>query len=147
MTVEERFNVKWEPEPYSGCWLWVASIDSNGYGQFRNGRCLEWAHRASWMLNKGEIPVGICVLHKCDTPVCVNPDHLFLGTQSDNTRDCIRKGRHIRGSKVGTSKLTEQDVLAIRSDTRSKKEIAISFGVSSSAIGLIKSRKRWSYLR
>jgi hypothetical protein len=87
----ERFSI---PEPNSGCWLWTGSPVGIGYGRIRaNGR--HWlAHRASWRVHRGRIPRGRCVLHRCDTPACVNPDHLFLGSLKDNAQDALRKGRN-----------------------------------------------------
>ncbi len=87
------FNEKWMPEPNSGCWLWTAYVDRDGYGNITINRKPTPAHRASWELFKGTIPKGLLVCHKCDTPACVNPDHLFLGTHKDNIRDSFAKGR------------------------------------------------------
>ncbi|KKK76925.1 hypothetical protein LCGC14_2858760 [marine sediment metagenome] len=92
-TSEERFNEKWIPVTETGCWLWMAHKNPNGYGTLRVDSVDFPAHRYSWMLHKGRIPEGLCVLHKCDTPLCVNPEHLWLGTKKDNTHDAIKKGR------------------------------------------------------
>lgn len=75
------------------CWEWTSVIGKDGYGVMKISKKNEGAHRVSWRLNKGEIPPGLCVLHRCDNPICVRPSHLFLGTKSDNTRDAIFKGR------------------------------------------------------
>lgn len=97
----DRFNEKWIPEPFSGCWLWTGGIMVGGYGQIfiRNriegGKLFDGAHRVSWKLFRGEILDGLRVCHKCDTPSCVNPDHLFLGTAAENTHDSIKKGRFV----------------------------------------------------
>jgi hypothetical protein len=102
--LEERF---WEKVAKGdGCWLWTASLGSTGYGQIcvrdEKGQYRQTkAHRVSWILTNGPIPGGLQVLHKCDNPPCVNPDHLFLGTAIDNMRDMAAKGRH-----VGTRKPT-----------------------------------------
>lgn len=96
-TLQERFDDMYCPEPNSGCWLWTASV-RHRYGSIRTSstKCSS-AHRVSWELHHGPIPEGICVLHRCDTPTCVNPDHLFLGTQLDNIKDRDQKGRNKKG--------------------------------------------------
>ena len=79
-----------------GCWTWVGNLAAKGYGKIRTaGRGSAWlyAHRASWQLHNGPIPNGLCVLHRCDNPPCVNPEHLWLGTWADNNRDMALKGR------------------------------------------------------
>jgi hypothetical protein len=99
-----------------GCWKWNGEIDKDGYGRMKlpHSKGKRLAHRASWQVHNGEIPKGLCVLHKCDNPPCVNPDHLFLGTNRDNSDDMVRKNRQARGSKSGRAILTESDVLKIR---------------------------------
>lgn len=98
--LKERFNAKWIPEPNSGCWLWIGARRSKNYGAIghSNGKTIS-AHRAAWLVYVGEIPDGICVLHRCDTPECVNPGHLWLGTHSENMQDMISKGRGNRHPK------------------------------------------------
>lgn len=80
------------PVPESGCWLWTGGL-SKGYGNIMDGTRCRLAHRVSYELFVGEIPKGKQVLHRCDVPCCINPRHLFLGTRSDNMRDCFQKGR------------------------------------------------------
>lgn len=97
--IADRFARKWIGEPNSGCWLWLGSIDRKGYGQIRvpladGGNQLRVATHVSVELHGGTVPPGMCVLHRCDVPGCVNPDHLFVGTFKDNTQDMIRKGRN-----------------------------------------------------
>lgn len=115
----KRFEDKYVPEPNSGCWLWVGASMDNGYGVFYVGHeTLMLAHRASWTIRSGiPVPDGLLVCHHCDNPVCVNPDHLFLGTAKDNVIDCVAKGR----SKLlrydfmrPLQKLTLEDVADIR---------------------------------
>lgn len=89
-----RFENKFLPEPMSGCWLWMATIQpETGYGAISRPGGVVGAHRLSWELYRGAIPDGLHVLHKCDIRSCVNPDHLFLGTNKDNVDDMLRKGR------------------------------------------------------
>lgn len=90
----EAFEHKYIPEPNSGCWLWHGSCCRDGYGNFYDGKRVIGAHRFSWQAHKGVIPGGLHILHKCDTPSCVNPDHLFLGTHTDNMRDMTAKGHN-----------------------------------------------------
>lgn len=101
LTVKERFDQKWSPEPFSGCWIWTASVDEQGYGFFKLNYKMRKSNRVSWELHFGKIPAGLCVLHKCDTPSCVNPSHLFLGTHSDNQVDALAKGRRIQPKGTG----------------------------------------------
>ena len=136
-TLFERFGDKYIPEPNSGCWLWTAAYGRRGYGLIWDGKRLAIAHRVSWEMHRGEIPAGLKVLHKCDVPPCVNPEHLFLGTQKDNVDDMLAKQR-------GRAKLTLDDVYNIRTDTRLQREIAADYGVQSQQISRIKSRSRWS---
>ncbi len=101
-----RFESKIYPEPNSGCWLWDGGIGRGGYGRFAVGRKTLRAHRVSYELHVGAVPRGeghhgTCVLHKCDNPPCVNPAHLFLGTNSDNTADRHAKGRDAKGDRSG----------------------------------------------
>ena len=91
-----RFEQKYITEPNTGCWIWIAALSNKGYGKIGRGMRQdghEPAHRISWELNYGPIPEGLHVLHKCDNPPCVNPNHLFLGTHGDNMRDSVTKGR------------------------------------------------------
>ena len=91
--IKIRFHKKYIPEPMSGCWLWEGSANEDGYGYISKKNIIVYAHRVSWELHRGPIPEGLCVLHTCDTPACVNPDHLWLGTHTDNVRDSVKKGR------------------------------------------------------
>lgn len=92
--VIRRFNKKWMPISDISCWIWIAAEDSNGCARLLVDYKNEKASRVSWQIHKGQIPDGLHVLHKCDNRLCVNPDHLFLGTHDDNMRDMTAKGRH-----------------------------------------------------
>lgn len=108
----KRFLSKTKKE-LNGCWTWTASKSgSAGYGGFYFKGTKHYAHRVSWELHNGKIPNGMYVLHKCDNPSCVNPSHLFLGTQSDNINDSYAKGRHPSG--VGKRSLSLNRVEEIR---------------------------------
>ena len=104
----DRFYEKFEVVTESGCWLWTACLLPNGYGAIQlNGKKVS-AHRVSWMIHNGKINNGKFVLHKCDVKRCVNPDHLFLGSQSDNVKDRDKKGRgaDFKGIKNPAAKIT-----------------------------------------
>lgn len=95
-TLQQRFDEKWMPEPNSGCWLWTGAVNYKGYGRLSHKLKPVNAQRISWFLRHGVMPPRrIDVCHQCDTPQCVNPDHLFLGTRKDNMQDMVSKGRRI----------------------------------------------------
>lgn len=134
--------------PESGCWLWNKSWMSTGYGQFQNKRKTYLAHRYSYEVFVSGIPEGLCVLHKCDTRACVNPDHLFLGTKRDNIRDAKSKGRlnPSRGSKNYAAKLDEEKVLSIRNSNKRNADLAREYNVDPSVISEVKNRKIWRHV-
>lgn len=136
----DRFHDKISPEPNSGCWLWTGATKELDYGVIGLGRREEGtdkAHRVAYRLYKGDIG-GLNVLHSCDTPCCVNPDHLFLGSLSDNMRDCVRKRRNAvpdnRGERASWSKLTDEAVADIKTRRLKGREFAKLYGVSNSAV-------------
>lgn len=145
LTVHERFDRLYIPVPESGCWLWLGAVNKNGYGKIKYERRHWTAHRLAWQLFKGDIPIDICVLHRCDVPICVNPDHLFLGTNQDNVDDCVSKDRHARGERNGEAVISVRDVLAIRSmnGIMNQQSIAEKFGISRGHISKILSHKNW----
>lgn len=131
--VEERFSSKYVVTT-SGCWEWRGSKDSDGYGHLENWdlRRPEKAHRVSWRIHFGEIPEGIKVLHKCDNPPCVNPDHLFLGTTKDNSRDMVSKKRWRGFGKE--QRLTLDVAREIRASNEPQHILAKRYGVHSRSI-------------
>lgn len=144
MSLRDRLEIQHTPEPNSGCWLWIGACDRKGNGKVQVSGVAWYAHRASFTLHRGPIPGGMHVLHKCDTPACINPEHLFLGSNADNHLDKIAKGRHAFGMGNAAHKLTEAQVAAIRFDARTQQVIADSYGVSPSTISLIKLGKTWA---
>lgn len=143
-TSTERFMEKVEMIPISGCWLWTgALIKSTGYGRFGIGkRKVEYAHRASWNLFNGEIPKGMFICHHCDTPACVNPNHLFIGSAKDNAQDALKKSRtvmptteqRLRAEDQPMAKLTNEQVRFIRSSSEAANILAATYGVHPSSI-------------
>jgi hypothetical protein len=101
------------------------------------------AHRVAFQLAKGAIPPGMVVCHRCDNPRCVNPDHLFLGTYADNSRDMVRKGRSARGERHGMSKLTREKIAAILIDPRPHRKIGIDYGISQVHVSRLKREGGW----
>jgi hypothetical protein len=136
------------------CWLWTGHRDKDGYGILPYDGKLLRAHRVSWELHNGPIPAGIKVLHSCDTPPCVNPAHLFAGTQRRNIEDMIAKGRgrysDRHGERNSAAKLSECDVLTIRAEYAAggvtHADLAAGYGVCATLIGLIVRRERWGHL-
>lgn len=147
-TFEQRFMKYVNKDQSSGCWLWTGNIDFYGYGRVGFKMKAYRASRASIMIFHGKDPKKMFVCHKCDNPACVNPEHLFLGTQKDNMEDCSRKRRTAYGSKSGTSKLTEKDVdkilILAKTTNLFHREIAEKFNVSRSLVGAIINKVRWT---
>ena len=144
----------WSKVDKSGqCWLWIAHRNAMGYGQLRvSGRAV-LAHRFSWFLAHGAEAGDLCVLHRCDTPACVNPSHLFLGTRTDNAIDKVRKGRQSRTGQVGSknpvAKLTEADVATMRglhARGHSGGSIARRFGISKTTACRVIRGDRWRHV-
>lgn len=132
----------------TGCWEWAKSKVSE-YGRFYYRGLTRKAHRVSYELHVGLIPKGIFVCHRCDNPRCVNPEHLFLGDQTQNMADMVVKGRQprVRGSRNGNSKLTEDEVRSIRSaEGLTHQALADKFGVGQPLITMIRNRKIWSHI-
>lgn len=144
--IREKFNECWTPEPFSGCWLWIGAIRTNRigneYGALADGKGGQFAaHRLSFEIHIGLIAVGHFVLHRCDTTLCVNPAHLFTGTQFDNMRDCALKNRNWR-----LRKLRPDQVVKIRESTEATAFLADRFGVAMATIYAIRSGRTWEHL-
>jgi hypothetical protein len=144
--VLNRFMGKVSPCPNTGCWFWDgASAGEYGYIRDERKRGVT-AHRASYRLFCGEIPGGRQVLHSCDVPACVNPDHLFVGTQRDNIHDMKAKGRHPKGMAHGKSVLSPDLVLLIRQSPLSHAALGRELGVGKSTIFNVRSGRTWSHV-
>ena len=123
------------------CWIWNAST-KNGYGQYGSG----YAHRHSYGMFKGEITPGMFVLHKCSNMLCVNPDHLYLGTQKENIQQAVKEGSIASGERQGLSVLTWDKVREIRKlsiNGATQTQLANQFGVSQGTIWQVVSGKTW----
>lgn len=152
---KDRFMSWVTPVTESGCWIWHGCSDPKGYGRFRRGgeRATVLSHRFSWEMFRGGIPTGMFVCHKCDTPACVNPDHLWLGTNADNVADMDAKSRRnnphpkpMRGENHYRAKFTDDDIRRIKADNRTQEAIASEYGVRQNTISRIKSGVRWGHL-
>lgn len=145
--VAGRLRSKTKVDPITGCWEWTASKTSSGYGKIFVVGKLRAAHRVSYEMRHGAIPNGMRVLHRCDNPACINPDHLFLGSDADNVADMISKGRQQKGSRHYKAKLSENDVRAIRSaKNETPNNLAKQFGVTAATISFIRSGKIWKHV-
>ncbi len=149
-TAAERFWPKVVKAGNDECWLWNASLSSNGYGCLNVAGVTRTAHTLAWELTNGPIPSGMYVCHHCDIKACCNPAHLFIGTSSDNARDMVRKGRHalngLHGEQHPHAKLTRSIVVDIRASVAagvSQSEMARRVGVTVSQINNIVLRKQW----
>jgi hypothetical protein len=140
----DRFWKSVEPIPECGCMIWMKGT-SYGYGNFSVKHKAIRAHRFIWIALYGEIPNGMCVLHHCDTPSCVNPHHLYLGTPADNTHDAVKRNR-FRNVKKGEQhyrcKLTDKQVDEIRKLPFSSRKIAAMFNINQTHVLHIKKNLR-----
>ena len=147
-----RFWTKIKIGSAGQCWLWTAGTNGN-YGQFRMPSCKLGAHRVAWATIHGQIPAGLEVLHTCDTPLCCNPAHLFLGTQPDNVKDMDVKGRRSNANRAcgdhhGNAKLMDEQVLEILRRFNAGEPatcIAPDFGVHHSTVREIVNGERWKH--
>ena len=162
-TLEERFWPKVLKGAEKECWLWQANKNNMGYGMIQSleyGRKI-LAHRASFIIKNGPIKDDICVLHRCDTPSCVNPNHLFLGTKLENNKDRDAKGRTryghnplypppiFRGEDANSSKLTNTKVLEMRdlmSRGATTREMVVRYGIERSTVKRIRNRRTWKHI-
>jgi hypothetical protein len=144
--------------PNQGCWLWSGCVGRDGYGKLKRGGKTLRAHRVFYEAHKGPIPEGLLVCHSCDNPLCVNPDHLWVGTQVDNEKDKDQKGRRSPspsishpermpwGVRVNTARLTAANVWTIRGSSESAKVWAERLNVNKSTIYRVRTRSTWARL-
>ena len=136
------------------CWLWTGqTLRPNPCGMiygsfsFYDGKTINYrAHRFSWMLHNGRIPDGLLVMHSCDVPLCVNPNHLSVGTTRDNEDDKVAKGRSRKGTQVVGHKLNDEKVMLIRQSPESDTALAERFGVHPTTIRNARIGKKWGHL-
>lgn len=135
------------------CWIWIGHVTQNGYGQIKYKSKALAAHRLSYEIHKGPISEGMYICHSCDNPRCVNPEHLWEGTHTDNMRDMYAKGRQrfnpVKGQDNRASKLTEAQVVYIKQQLKlgvKQRTLAIQFNVSDAAIHYIKTGEVWAHI-
>lgn len=152
-SLEDRFFRHVSPCPITGCWWWAGACNPAGYGHMVDefpSRKKVRATRVSYEIHFGPSLRTLHVMHKCDQPTCVNPSHLVLGTQSENMRDKVSKGRDrspvFRGEDHGMSKLRADDVLVIRDSVGPLSEMADRYGVTQALVSMIRKRKIWRHL-
>lgn len=158
---ESRIHKK----PISGCWEWQRARNEKGYGVCCIKRKMYKAHRLSYEIHIGPIPVGASLLHSCDNPCCCNPLHLHPGTKAENNRDIVKRGRHVpggtktpkllckyeRGEGHHAAKFTAEQIRSIRdryaSGECTQQKLASQYGTSRDAIGKIVRRERWAHVK
>lgn len=142
--ISDRFWSKVDKGKENECWLWKGCA-SAGYGKFSVRGRQVYAHRVAFTLANKGIQKGHVICHRCDNPLCVNPRHLFSGTQKMNVEDAVQKRRHVHGQRASSAKLKNEDIPKIRERLKSEAHdvIAADYGVSRAAISMISSGKTW----
>jgi predicted XRE-type DNA-binding protein len=147
-----RFWAKVDIQGPDDCWEWQAGTDTPGYGRFKVNKKDQGAHRIAYELTHGPISEGLCCCHHCDNRACVNPKHLFLGTNQDNIVDKVLKGRSPKGERHWHVKITEEQVVEIRrlyalENHMLQKEIALLFGIKKSQVSSIINKESWKHIK
>lgn len=141
--LRETFKSKYSIDPVTGCWIWIACKDKDGYGLVQDGRKVRRAHRVSYEMFVSEDLEGKILLHSCDNPSCVNPSHLKAGSHSDNQRDASLKCRH------ASQRLTPTQVIDIRAkflNGERNKDLAKEYGITTGYVTNIIQRKKWAHI-
>ena len=145
-SVAERFHSHCVIDEQTGCWIWMACLGRKNYGLFGFEGRLQPAHRVSYKLHKGPIPDGLLVMHSCDQPRCVNPEHLSVGTGVDNMQDCVRKGRINRGVQRYNAKLNDGLVREIRLSSEPHLHVARRLGVDTALVQRVRAGRSWRHV-
>lgn len=133
----------------SGCWVWSGRPNSSGYGRFTFNKAADTAHRWAYRLFKGEDPGALYVCHSCDNKMCVNPEHLWLGTLQDNIRDMVKKGRQAKGARRHNARLDDVRARAVKELHKigvPQNEIAAFFGIHKATINDVATGKTWRHV-
>lgn len=151
-TLKQRLLSNIVVDVETGCWNWLKYKDKNGYGHMKVLGKSELVHRMAYQELVGELPSHMFVCPKCDNPSCLNPDHLFIGTNQDNINDKVAKNRQSKigqqkGSKHSLAKLTEVDIVDIRTSGLSQNKLALIYGVTQSNISHIQNKITWSHVQ
>jgi hypothetical protein len=145
------FDVLYEkyavPIPFCGCRIWIGSLNLGGYGRLSEGREKTIsAHKKSYEHFVAKVPEGMVVMHDCDMPSCVNPNHLRIGSTLDNVQDKVEKNRQAKGVSHGKSKLTNEQVRRAKFGGENLKNLAVEFGCSKIALNQIRSGRYWKHI-
>lgn len=146
-TLQQKIDGKYRVTP--GCWIWIGAKKKDGYGYVQHEGREFLAHRAAYFLRYGDLNPDLCICHRCDNRLCVNPDHLWQGTALENDADKVAKGRQARGERMGSAKLNEQKVLEIRAaftggrDGENTVSLGRKYGMHPSTIWAVVNRVNW----
>jgi hypothetical protein len=142
---DHQLELFWAKVQKSDCWIWTAAT-VKGYGSFGINGKTYLAHRISYSIAY-EDPLEMCVCHSCDNPLCVNPNHLWLGTMGDNDLDRDQKSRQARGTGINTNILTEQQAIEILGSKKIDRVLAVRYGVTKGTINAIRNGRNWKHLK
>lgn len=149
LPLSDRFWSRVDRRGPDDCWSWTGTTTGDGYGEIKDRKVRYLAHRLAWMLTMGPIPDGAALLHSCDRRSCCNPRHLAPGSPAENSADMVRKGRSARGERVHGARLTEVDVVAIRTSRArgaSFHSLARRYGVARTTIKRLTNRVTWAHV-